>query len=88
MEVFGFAALFGLILGFMFGVGCAAAVIYTIYMGGYRSAVNDSLEEQPTRRFRKLWLEFYVSGQSRQITNNGSPGCFGHVEKANRLEAS
>jgi len=25
MEAFGFAALFGLILGFMFGVGCAAA---------------------------------------------------------------
>jgi hypothetical protein len=43
MEVFGMAALFGLILGFMFGVGCAAAVIYTIYMGGYRKAVSDSL---------------------------------------------
>jgi hypothetical protein len=43
MEVFGFAALFGLILGFMFGVGCAFAVLYTIYMGGYRKAIADSL---------------------------------------------
>jgi hypothetical protein len=43
MEVFGMAALFGLILGFMFGVGCAAAVIYTIYMGGYRKGMEDSL---------------------------------------------
>ena len=30
MEVFGMSALFGLILGFMFGVGCAFAVLYTI----------------------------------------------------------
>jgi len=45
MEVFGFAGLFGLILGFMFGVGCAFAVLYTIYMGGYRKAISDSLTD-------------------------------------------
>jgi len=50
MEAFGMAALFGLILGFMFGVGCAAAVIYTIYMGGYRQGMEDSLRsEKPVR---------------------------------------
>ena len=53
MEVFGFAGLFGLILGFMFGVGCALAVMYSIYMGGYRKAVADSLEESPTKRFQE-----------------------------------
>ena len=37
------AGLFGLILGFMFGVGCAAAVIYTVYMGGYKKGVEDAL---------------------------------------------
>ena len=32
MEVFGMSALFGLILGFMFGVGCAfCGVIYDLY---------------------------------------------------------
>ena len=51
MEAFGFAALFGLILGFMFGVGCAAAVIYTIYMGGYRSGIADSLRNEKTVRY-------------------------------------
>jgi hypothetical protein len=51
MEVFGFAALFGLILGFMFGVGCAAAVIYTIYMGGYRKALEDSLRDDKSERY-------------------------------------
>jgi hypothetical protein len=53
MEVFGFAGLFGLILGFMFGVGCAFAVLYTIYMGGYRKAISDSLQESPTKRFKE-----------------------------------
>jgi len=51
MEVFGMAALFGLILGFMFGVGCAAAVIYTIYMGGYRKGLEDSLREEKSKRY-------------------------------------
>ena len=51
MEVFGMAGLFGLILGFMFGVGCAAAVIYTIYMGGYRKALEDSLGEDRSERY-------------------------------------
>jgi hypothetical protein len=51
MEVFGMAALFGLILGFMFGVGCAFAVLYTIYMGGYRKAIEESLEQDPPKRF-------------------------------------
>ena len=51
MEVFGFAGLFGLILGFMFGVGCAAAVIYTIYMGGYRKGMEDSLRPEKPRRY-------------------------------------
>jgi hypothetical protein len=52
MEVFGMAALFGLILGFMFGVGCAAAVLYTIYMGGYRTALRDSLSDHKPARYK------------------------------------
>ena len=51
MEVFGMSALFGLILGFMFGVGCAAAVIYTIYMGGYRKGMEDSLRPDKSARY-------------------------------------
>ncbi len=43
MEVFGTWVLFGLILGFMFGVGCAFAVLYTIYMGGYKKALEEGL---------------------------------------------
>lgn len=55
MEAFGFAALFGLILGFMFGVGCASAVLYTIFMGGYKSALRDGLTgEHPPRYSNNL----------------------------------
>jgi hypothetical protein len=53
MEVFGMAALFGLILGFMFGVGCAFAVLYTIYMGGYRKAIRESLAAEQPARYRE-----------------------------------
>ncbi len=54
MEVFGMSALFGLILGFMFGVGCAFAVLYTIYMGGYRKAVEESLITEKPARYRDV----------------------------------
>jgi hypothetical protein len=55
MEVFGMAAFFGFLLGFMFGVGCAAAVIYTVYMGGYRKAIQDSLQETKTERYSSMF---------------------------------
>ncbi len=40
----------GFFLGFAFGVGCALAVMYSIYMGGYRAAVKDAtMAEMPER---------------------------------------
>jgi hypothetical protein len=42
----------GFFLGFAFGVGCALAVMYSIYMGGYRAAVRDSLLSEPPERYR------------------------------------
>jgi hypothetical protein len=53
MEVFGMAAFFGFLLGFMFGVGCAAAVIYTVYMGGYRKGLEDSIRENKSVRYKE-----------------------------------
>jgi hypothetical protein len=53
MEAFGMAALVGLILGFMFGVGCAFAVLYTIYMGGYRKGLEESLRENKPVRYKE-----------------------------------
>ena len=47
-------ALIGFFLGFAFGVGCALAVLYSIYSGGYRAAVRDSLLADPPQRFRDI----------------------------------
>ena len=49
------ATLIGFFLGFAFGVGCALAVMYSIYMGGYRAAARDSLmTEAPDRWVRAV----------------------------------
>nr|WP_089408146.1 hypothetical protein [Granulicella rosea] len=43
----------GFFLGFAFGVGCALAVMYSIYMGGYRAAVRDFKLPTPPERLAK-----------------------------------
>ena len=45
------ATLVGVFLGFGFGVGCAQAVMYSIYMGGYRSALRDAQSANPPARY-------------------------------------
>ena len=40
-------------MGFGFGVGCALAVMYSIYMGGYRAAVRDSQLPTPPKHYTK-----------------------------------
>jgi len=44
------SALIGFFLGFTFGVGCALAVMYSIFMGGYRAAVKDAQLPSPPER--------------------------------------
>ena len=46
-------AVIGFFLGFAFGVGCALAVMYSIYMGGYRAALKDSLLPISPERYRR-----------------------------------
>jgi hypothetical protein len=47
------SAAMGAFLGFVFGVGCALAVMYSIYMGGYRAAVKDSQLSPPPERLTR-----------------------------------
>jgi hypothetical protein len=51
MVDFGPAVVLGLCFGFMFGIGCSLAVMYSIYLGGYRKAVEDSMQPVQTKRF-------------------------------------
>ena len=48
----------GFFLGFTFGVGCALAVMYSIFLGGYRAAVRDASQATPPERLRKLRVRF------------------------------
>jgi hypothetical protein len=43
--------LIGFFLGFGFGVGCALAVMYSIFMGGYRAALVDATLPAPPQRY-------------------------------------
>jgi hypothetical protein len=53
MTDFGPAALVGLCIGFMWGIGCSLAILYSIYLGGYRKAVEDSLKPEKSKRWRE-----------------------------------
>ena len=44
-------AVVGLCIGFLWGIGCSLAILYSIYLGGYRKAVEDSLAPQKSQRF-------------------------------------
>ena len=48
------ATVIGFFLGFVFGVGCALAVMYSIYLGGYRAAVRDAQLPEPPERLIKV----------------------------------
>ncbi len=52
------SAAVGFFLGFAFGVGCALAVMYSIYMGGYRAAAKDSCMAEPPARWTKATVGY------------------------------
>lgn len=55
MVEFGPAAIIGLCVGFLWGIGCSLAILYSIYLGGYRKAVEESqMEEKPKRWMQAL----------------------------------
>jgi len=41
-------------LGFMWGIGCSLAILYSIYLGGYRKAVQDSLLPEKSKRWWEI----------------------------------
>lgn len=52
MSDFSAFGLLGLCIGFLWGIGCSLAILYSIYLGGYRKAVRDSLAVEKPRRFQ------------------------------------
>jgi hypothetical protein len=52
MDVF-YNIMLGYFFGFALGVGCALAVFYAIYSGGYRKAIEHSLLPQKPKRYQE-----------------------------------
>jgi hypothetical protein len=69
MSDFGPAVLIGLCIGFLWGIGCSLAILYSIYLGGYRKAVEDSLS--PTKS--KRWQQTLKKIEERRAKAAGSP---------------
>jgi hypothetical protein len=54
---FGPAAVMGLCIGFLWGIGCSLAILYSIYLGGYRKAVEDSMLPEKSKRWRETFKQ-------------------------------
>lgn len=59
----------GYFFGFALGVGCALAVFYAIYSGGYRKAVEDSLLQQKPKRYHEA-----MASAVRRAEKERAPG--------------
>jgi hypothetical protein len=65
MIAFGQASVIGLFIGFLWGTGCSLAILYSIYLGGYRKAVEDSLKDEKSKRWRET-LKKIESKQAKE----------------------
>jgi hypothetical protein len=62
----------GLCLGFMWGTGCSLAILYSIYLGGYRKAVEESLAPVKSQRFRKALARVEAKLEARRKTETSA----------------
>lgn len=54
MGSFAIISIAGFVIGYILGVGCSVAVTYSIYLGGYRKAVEDSLRPEKSERYLRM----------------------------------
>jgi hypothetical protein len=59
-------AVVGLCIGFLWGIGCSLAILYSIYLGGYRKAVEDSMAEEKSPRFIQALKRIKARQESKQ----------------------
>jgi hypothetical protein len=71
MTDFGPAAIVGLCVGFLWGIGCSLAILYSIYLGGYRKAVEDSQRPEKSKRWRETLRK--VEERTSQEAANSAP---------------
>ncbi|MBS1801959.1 MAG: hypothetical protein JST28_01260 [Acidobacteria bacterium] len=66
-------AIVGLCIGFMWGIGCSLAILYSIYVGGYRKAVEDSLTAEKPQRFRTALRRIEARRAKQQAATAATP---------------
>ena len=54
MGEFSWNALVGLCFGFLWGILCSIAILYSIYLSAYRKAVKDSLKQVKPLRYTQV----------------------------------
>ncbi len=69
MSVF-YNIMLGYFFGFALGVGCALAVFYAIYSGGYRKALEHSLLEQKPKRYLEEMAAAIKRAEKGKAKNN------------------
>ena len=72
MMDFGPAAIVGLCVGFLWGIGCSLAILYSIYLGGYRKAVEDSLVGAKSKRWRETLKKIEEKRTAADATSAGN----------------
>jgi hypothetical protein len=60
----------GYFFGFALGVGCALAVMYTIYTNGYKRGVADALREPKPQRYLEAiaWATKQAEKERRNLS--------------------
>lgn len=59
------SSIIGFLMGFGFGVGCGLAVMYSIYLHGYRAALRDIALPVPPERLVKEQRRLAPPGSAR-----------------------
>ena len=72
MSDFSAFGLLGLCIGFLWGIGCSLAILYSIYLGGYRKGVEDSLAEVKPSRFLKAMKKIHGRHEKKQAAARNS----------------
>jgi hypothetical protein len=72
MSDFSAYGLLGLCIGFLWGIGCSLAILYSIYLGGYRKGVEDSLADVKPRRFDEAMKRIQSRREKKQAAAGNS----------------
>jgi hypothetical protein len=66
MNAFSQAAILGLCFGLLWGMGCTLAIMYSIYLAGYRKAIKESLKPVKPERYAQV-LETILAKKAKKI---------------------